>query len=55
MENLGEWMGAVALLILAGDRISKLTATKRDDAFFAWIYKLATVLGVRIIEPKDPT
>ena len=49
MENAADILGIIAIVILAGDRISKLTATKKDDAIFAIIYRVTTILGLRVL------
>jgi hypothetical protein len=43
-----EIAGIAALLILAFDRIAKITPTKTDDKIVKFIQRAATVLGVKV-------
>lgn len=42
--------GAAAVVI--GERIAALTETKKDDAFFGFVHKILSGLGLKFPEPK---
>lgn len=48
VNNFGEWMGAIALLVVGAERLVKLTPTKTDDRILSWARKIFRVLAVDV-------
>lgn len=48
--NWLEWSGVIATAILFFDRLSKLTPSNTDNMIVEWLYKIFTILGVRVPE-----
>lgn len=54
-EFLGSWgayAGVAALFVLFFDRLSKLTPTTSDDKIVQILYRIFTILGVRVPDVK---
>lgn len=45
-SNFVEISGVIALIILVGERIARLTPTETDNKIIQWIRKVANVIGV---------
>lgn len=43
---------AVALIIIAGERIAAITENKTDDAIFSGIHKVLSAIGLKFPETK---
>lgn len=52
ITNFGAYAGAAALFVLFFDRLSKLTPTDSDDKIVAMLYRVFTILGVRVPDVK---
>ena len=48
INNWAEISGSLALIIIAGSRIARLTPTSKDDAFFASLRKIGRVIGLDV-------
>lgn len=44
--------GVAAIFVLAFDRLSKLTPSESDDKVVAFLYRVFTILGVRVPDVK---
>lgn len=53
LTNYGEVAGIIALFVLTFDRLSKLTPTGSDDKIVAMLYRIFTILGVRVPDVVD--
>ena len=53
IANWGAYAGAAALFVLFFDRLSKLTPTNSDDKIVAALYRIFTILGVRVPDVTD--
>ena len=52
IASYGAYAGVAALFVLCFDRLSKLTPTKSDDKIVATMYRIFTILGVRVPDVK---
>jgi len=48
VNDFGAWMGAIAAVVIAAERLVKLTPTKADDRALKWARRIFRVLAVDV-------
>lgn len=48
INDFGVWMGAIAAIVIAADKLVKLTPTKADDRVLKWARRILRVLAVDV-------
>ncbi|MFQ5783625.1 MAG: hypothetical protein ACE5H8_02225 [Alphaproteobacteria bacterium] len=52
INEYGVWLGAAAFFVAGFERIARITPTTTDDAVVGVLYRIFSVLGVKV--PDNP-